>query len=100
MAGVVEKWNPHARIRQDLFQFIDVVAVVPDVVGVFAVQACTTGDAPKRLAKCRAEPIAGNVRRWLAAGNAFAVWGWAKRGPRGKRKIWTLKEYHVSDDIN
>jgi hypothetical protein len=26
---VVEKWNPHARIRQDLFGCIDIVALVP-----------------------------------------------------------------------
>ena len=95
MAAVVERWNHFARVRQDLFGFIDIVAVVPGAVGVLGVQACVTGDAPKRFAKCRAEPLAANVRRWLAAGNAFAVWGWAKRGPRGKRKVWTLKEYHL-----
>ena len=95
LAAVVEKWNPHARVRQDLFGFIDIVAVVPGGVGVLGVQACVTGDVMKRRAKCRAEPLAQNVRRWREAGNAFIIWGWAKRGPRGKRKAWTLREVFV-----
>ena len=28
--------------------------------------------------------------RWLAAGNGLVFHGWAKQGPRGKRKAWTL----------
>ena len=27
MCAVVEKWNPHVKIRQDLFGFVDVLAV-------------------------------------------------------------------------
>lgn len=39
----VERWNPHARIRQDLFGIIDVVAVGSDVVGVQATGAINIG---------------------------------------------------------
>ena len=93
MAAVVEKWNPHAKIRQDLFGFLDIVAIVPGGSGVLGIQACTTGKMIKRIGKCDAKPLADNVGRWLASGNAASVWGWAKRGPRGKRKTWTLKEH-------
>ncbi|MHB1530468.1 MAG: hypothetical protein ACYCXT_13820 [Acidiferrobacteraceae bacterium] len=39
LVQVVEKWNPHAGVRQDLFGIIDVLAVGPG--GVLAVQ-CTS----------------------------------------------------------
>lgn len=91
--GVVEKWNPGARVRQDFLGFADILAVEPGQLGVLAIQACTTGDQAKRLAK-----IAENARvaPWLAAGNRVVVWGWAKRGARGKRKTWTLSETPVT----
>lgn len=49
LCAVVEKWNPHAMIRQDLYGFIDVLCVKgEDIVGV---QACTGGDSAKRVDK-------------------------------------------------
>lgn len=32
----------------------------------------------------------------IGPGNRVAVWGWAKRGPRGKRKMWVLSETTVN----
>ena len=61
MAAVVEKWNPHAKIRQDLFGFLDIVAIVPGGSGVLGIQACTTGNMMKRIAKCDAQPLADNA---------------------------------------
>lgn len=29
----------------------------------------------------------------LREAGSVEVWGWAKRGARGKRKLWTLKRY-------
>ena len=93
-AAVVEHWNPHARIRQDLFGGIDVVALM----GFFTlgVQACTVGDQSKRIAKILAEP---RVRSWLRAGNTLEVWGWGKHGARGRRKLWTLTRHAIAMDI-
>lgn len=93
--GVVERWNPGARVRQDFLGFADILAVEPGIAGVLAIQACVTGDQTKRLAK-----IAENarVRVWLEAGNRVRVWGWAKRGARGKRKLWSLSETVVTLD--
>lgn len=87
MAAVVERWNPHARVRQDLFGFADVIAVVDGAV--LLVQATTGKNVSARLAKLRAEPCRSRVRRWLLAGGRVQIHGWAKRGPRGKRKLWT-----------
>jgi hypothetical protein len=84
---VVEKWNPHAKIRQDLFGFIDVVALEPGKRGVLAVQACRTDDQSTRIAKIHAEPRAAV---WLKAKNRIQVIGWAKRGPQDTRKRWTV----------
>lgn len=86
VADVVERFIPGARVRRDLFGFIDVV-ILDGKPGVLGVQACSTGDQSTRLAKIGQEPRAG---LWLAAGNRVQVWGWAKRGPRGKRKLWEL----------
>jgi hypothetical protein len=85
---VVEKWNQWARVRQDLFGCIDIVAIAGD--RVMGIQACAGagGDHARRRAKALAEP---RLRAWLAAGALFEVWSWAKRGPRGKRKLWTLR---------
>ena len=41
-AEVVERWNPHARIRQDLFGFGDIIAIRWGESGPLLVQ-CTGG---------------------------------------------------------
>ena len=84
---IVEQWNGFAKKRYDLFGCIDILAIHPELEVILGVQACTTGDAAKRTTKALAEPM---LRTWLEAGGRFEVWGWAKRGPAGKRKLWTL----------
>ena len=84
---VVERWNAYAKIRQDLYNFGDVIAIRPGEI--VLVQATTTGNITKRHAKILLEPKAAV---WKQAGGRILVHGWAKRGARGERKIWTLKE--------
>lgn len=86
-AAVVEHWNPWAKVRQDLYGFIDVLAIKTDEPGVLAIQTTTTGHVANRMEKAKASP---NLGIWLACKNRFEVWGWAKRGARGERKTWTL----------
>lgn len=102
IAQVVERWNPHARIRQDLFGVIDLVAIVPTldagaagaarspgaILGIQATSGNTGGAHAARRAKILAEPRA---RAWVAAGGRLELWSWAKRGDRGARKLWTLR---------
>ena len=85
-ARVVEKWNPFARVRQDLFG--------GDVIGlkigspVLVVQATTGSNHAARRIKLETE---GFVTLWNGAGATIEIWSWAKRGPRGKRKTWQLR---------
>lgn len=96
-AAVVEKWNPHVGIRQDLFGFADIFAFAPvhplessKLYPVVLVQTTTQAHAADRLAK-----IAENESAcaWVRAFGTIEVHGWAKRGPRGKRKTWSVVVY-------
>lgn len=97
-AQIVEKWNSFAKIRIDLFGCIDIVAVDGKTNGVLGVQATSTANVNARIKKSVMIPA---LRAWLMSGNRFSVWGWAKRGPRGERKLWELKEIPITlDDLD
>lgn len=93
-AQVVERWNQFAHVRQDLFGGIDVVAIHPDHDGVLGVQATVTGSLSNRRKKLEKLPA---LKLWLQCGNRLELWGWSKKGKRGKRKMWqlTVKEMTV-----
>jgi hypothetical protein len=84
--AVVERWNPFARRRVDLFGG-DVLAVKIGEPGPLLLQVTTGDHAANRLAKVVALPA---LREWLGCGGRFAIWSWRKAGPRGARKTWTL----------
>jgi hypothetical protein len=85
LVQVVEKWNPYARVRQDLFGIIDVVAVGDDIVGV---QATSASNVAKRVAKITDSPALPVLRK---AGIRVLVHGWRKSKGR-----WVLREVDVS----
>jgi len=91
--AIVEKWNPHAKIRQDLFGFIDIVAL-DGLPGLLGVQTTSGSNVSARIKKAQDSP---NLALWLKAGNRFHVHGWRKAGARGKRKIWELRLVEVTD---
>ncbi len=86
LVAVVERWNPHARIRQDLFGFIDLVAVRAGET--LAVQSTSTSNVSTRVTKIAESPNVGIVRE---AGWAIHVHGWSKKQGR-----WVLREVDVS----
>jgi hypothetical protein len=90
---IVERWNQWSRSRHDLFNMFDLLALHPDgtLVGV---QVTSTAHVAERVAKLEANPL---LALW-AKKNTAVVHGWAKRGPRGKRKLWTLKEMHCGKE--
>ena len=92
-AQVVEKWVVQARRRIDLFGFGDLIALDGQP-GALLIQATSTGNASSRVAKIQDE-CAEAATEWLRAGNRIEVWGWAKRGAAGKRKLWTLRRVAV-----
>ena len=91
IAQVVEQWNQYSKTRLDLFGCIDIIAAHEDF-GILAVQATTTDNASKREKKALEEP---RLLTWLQAGGKFSVHGWALRGARGTRKLWTLSERKI-----
>jgi hypothetical protein len=92
IAQVVERWNPHAKVRQDLFGCIDIIVIEGYMT--IGVQATTTANSAARIDKALAEP---RLRHWLAAtGNRFVVEGWAKRGVRGARKLWVCRTTEIT----
>lgn len=80
-AQVVEVWNPHARVRQDLFGFVDVLAVRGSET--LAVQATSAPNVSTRVKKIGDSPLIGPVRE---AGWKIVVWGWAKKSNK-----WVLQ---------
>lgn len=87
-AEVVERWNPHARIRQDLFGFVDILAVKAGET--LAVQTTTGGQVAARVKKIADSPKVGVVRE---AGWTIHVHGWRKSA---KTRRWELRTVDVS----
>jgi hypothetical protein len=98
---IVERWNPFAKRRVDLFGFIDILALLGP--NILAIQ--TTGGAggnhAKRRTKILAEPRA---LAWLKAGGLIELWSWAlrtspvrkKNGKRSKVKVWTCRKEAIT----
>ena len=86
-AAVVEHWNPHARIRQDLFGFVDVLGIREGET--IAVQATSGSNVSKRVDKIAEHANVSAVRE---AGWRIVVHGWRKNA-KGR---WTLREVDVS----
>lgn len=92
IAEVTEHWNPYARIRQDLFGFIDILALREPGVPALGIQTTAAAGAAARVAKILEEPKAV---RWLASGNEIEVWDWYKRAKPVDRKWWRLRRQRV-----
>lgn len=113
-AEVVERWNPHAKVRHDLFGSIDIVALFDspmpprmcdppafehcwclDQGRTIGVQATSGSNVSARIAKILAEP---RMRLWIKCGNRLVVHGWrklkVKRG--GKAVRWELREEEIT----
>jgi len=88
-AQVVERYNPYAKVRIDLFGFIDICCIKNGEQGVVGVQTTSASGLSARYKKILGIPEA---KIWLATGNRILLHGWAKKGPRGKRKLWSTVE--------
>lgn len=82
VCGITEHWNQFARIRQDLFGFIDILAINHKQSGVIGVQATASGVS----ARCHKIEELEIARWWLECGNPIWVVGWRKLG---KKQVWT-----------
>ena len=120
-AQVVEKWNPYAKIRQDLFEVIDVVVCIeprfmlpPDAIvadnntretfirtrepQILGIQACAMASRAARVDKCNAS---AKAQAWMSAGGKLEVWAWrkikVKRG--GKAVRWELEVTQIQPPL-
>jgi len=82
MAEVVERWNPHARVRHDLFGVIDIVALGDgETVGIQTTTRSNMSARIKKIVECDAYPS------MIRAGWRVIVHGWY----RDKNKKWQVK---------
>jgi hypothetical protein len=93
-AQVVERWIPQTKIRKDLFGIIDIVAICEG--SILGIQATSTTNLSARVAKSLAEP---KLLEWLEANGEYEVWGWSKKGPKGKKKTGqsTVRRFRAHD---
>lgn len=88
--AITEKWNPHARVRQDLFGFIDMIAIKDGVT--LAIQTTSSSSFSVRRKKIEGHE---NLPLVLAAGWQVTVHGWRKNS-KGK---WVVREGEVEYKI-
>lgn len=86
-AEVVERWNPFARIRQDLFGMIDILVLAGE--NTMGVQVTSASNVAARVAKITASEHLPALRR---ANWTILVHGWRKSAS-GK---WVLREVDLS----
>ena len=95
IAAVAERWNHHVKIRQDLFGFIDVVALGDNILAV----QCTSTGVSTRITKIKSE-CRDAASAWLKAGGTIQVWGWrkVKVKPGGKAMRWKQRIVEITMD--
>ena len=79
-AQSVEMYNPFSKKRRDLFGFIDVVAVNPDLCKCVGLQITSRSNVSTRVKKIMSEKR-DNAKAWLKAGNEIFVIGWNNANP-------------------
>jgi hypothetical protein len=90
--AIVERWNPWAKVRSDLFGFIDILAMSGDCL--LAIQTTSGDNVSKRIDKIKTAQAAS---LWLESpSRKIIVHGWRKIGARGKRKLWECREVEIT----
>lgn len=89
-AAIVERWNSFSKTRHDAFGVADLLCF--NSRATYLVQCTTAANLAAREAKVRAWD---GLADWLAGGRRILLHGWAKRGARGKRKVWEVTEREI-----
>lgn len=85
--AVVERWNSHARIRQDLFGLFDMLAFDEDIV--LGIQATSRANIAHRRKKLLDNPATAD---WLRSVNRrIEIHGWQKQNHRWQCKIESIE---------
>lgn len=96
---VVEKFNSFCKIRIDAFGFGDLLAIRPattDCTGAKIAQIAlvqATADNGGHMANRRTKILSlAESAEWKRAGGIILLHAWGKKGARGERKTWQLRE--------
>ena len=82
---VVERWNPHAKIRQDLFGFVDILALNgAETIAVQSTSWANTGARAKKIAE------SDHVAAVREAGWRVLIHGWRKNAKTNRYELKTL----------
>lgn len=84
---VVERWNPHARVRQDLFGVIDIVALDPAIRRILAVQTTSRSNMSARIGKIKES---AEAKDWAICCGPIYVHGWDKHKYR-----WRVRQVRM-----
>lgn len=102
IAQSVEKYIPQARKRIDLFNFIDVIAAVPDD-GIIGIQICAHGELNAHWEKIlHDEKIKNKAKLWLESFGIIELHGWRKlknklkSGKFGKGYHWEVEIIEIT----
>lgn len=93
IVGKADRWNPYAKVTNDLFGFIDLIVLDGLGGGPLGVQVTSGSNHAARVTKIRAEP---RHEAWLRSPARIEVWSFSKKGERGKRKLWELRREVVA----
>jgi hypothetical protein len=89
ICAITEHWNPFAHIRQDLYGFIDILAIREGQM--LAVQTTSNPHATEREKKVRDNPA---YKILISTGCDIDIHGW-KQEKVGKRKLWCCRIIHI-----
>ena len=87
LCEVTERWNPFAKIRQDLYNFVDVLCIKDGET--VAVQTTSYANVSARVKKINELDTSAVVR---SAGWKIVVHGWHK----DKSNKWVVREVDIS----
>lgn len=93
---VVERWNAYAKIRHDLWNCLDIIAV--NGRGVVGVQTTSGSALSARLAKLRLNPLVPLI---LASGIRIELHGWRKLRNRSTKKStrWECRVIELTAEL-
>lgn len=91
LPAITEHWSSFANIRQDLYGFLDIIALRGGEVGVLGVQTTSASNVSARVHKILGIPA---YRLWLNCGNKLFVHGWGKK----KGKYYLVKREITLED--
>lgn len=93
--AVTERWNPFSKTRNDLYGFVDLLAIQAN--DTLAVQTTSGPNLNARLDKLLTIPA---VKLWLESPTRrIELHGWRKIGQRGKRKTWEVRKIDLTREM-